>query len=827
MAPQNIVISLDGATFSILQNYLKTEQLDPDTGLGFLAQEGVFVPSTVITPSLTAPSHIAIATGSTAANNDINANSFHLIRSPFNTNISGFGAPIGGYDALHNDEGSDPHGGHAHEDETPTAEPLWVRLREAGKTVVAATFPGADGATIRLPGVDPAPVIQSNDVRTVDYTVPFGAFGGLGAKGFSLDASNFTIEAGEAIDDLEDLGIRSFSEVRVAELEDIPAQGQGSLTGGSSNTYDLQVAAIDTTDDRVTNYNQLIVFDANRGIEAPTDVAPSTGSAVLNTYNQTISPFFFEGSTNVVGASFALTNLASDLSTVRLVRTSANYIPRPADNPEVLANVDDINNTVGFWRPQPDFRIPERLSPGLTEFSDVELEAVYADLVETFVNYQTDVFLRAIAQEPNADLALGYIEQPDGSEHQFLLADPRQPTDFTNPYSIGAGQDPAKVDRYQEYVLNAYQTVSDAVQRVIDTVGIDENGDLNSNIIITSDHGFAPFHTAVNMNNILANAGFDPNEVRAVTSGPAVNIYINLEGREPNGTVAPSEYRELQQRLVQTLESIQDTNPTYAPDRSVDLFDKIYERSVPENPTVEDIITARSEFIGQDTGDVLALMDLGYNFDGFQPSVLRINDAAPAQDQQPIFSVPNFYGAHGYDPNLPEMQAIFLAAGPDFNPEDLSNLDQVRSIDIAPTLFDLLDVEPAPTIEGESIFDPNAGNDLGAALDALENYFHDLIDDGSSVLADVQDALINTFGDLEDSIDLSTVSDILDWGGDRLLTTIIDLITDSSDLLLPDLGVNLGPHERDRFNLVSTSNSLDTLIGVETSSLISSNAAIA
>jgi hypothetical protein len=255
MAPKNIVISLDGATFSILKNYLETNQLDSDTGLGYLANQGVFVPSTVITPSLTAPSHIAIATGSTAANNDINANSFHLIKSPFNTNISGFGAPIGGYDALPEEEGSDPHGGHAHEDETPTAEPLWVRLREAGQTVVAATFPGADGATIRLPGVDPAPVIQSNDVRTVDYTVPFGAFGGLGARGFSLDATDFTVDAGEAISDLTELGIQSFSDVRVAELEEIPAQGRGSLTGGSSNAYDFQVAAIDTTDDRVVNYS--------------------------------------------------------------------------------------------------------------------------------------------------------------------------------------------------------------------------------------------------------------------------------------------------------------------------------------------------------------------------------------------------------------------------------------------------------------------------------------------------------------------------------------------------------------------------------------------
>ncbi|MGL5922004.1 MAG: hypothetical protein ACRC32_03670 [Chroococcidiopsis sp.] len=32
----------------------------------------------------------------------------------------------------------------------------------------------------------------------------------------------------------------------------------------------------------------------------------------------------------------------------------------------------------GFLSPQPDFRIPERISPGFDDFPDLELEAVYA-----------------------------------------------------------------------------------------------------------------------------------------------------------------------------------------------------------------------------------------------------------------------------------------------------------------------------------------------------------------------------------------------------------------------------------------------------------------
>jgi len=47
---------------------------------------------------------------------------------------------------------------------------------------------------------------------------------------------------------------------------------------------------------------------------------------------------------------------------------------------ETADAVDDINNNVGFWAPQPDFRIPERLSLGSESFPDEDLKAIHADL---------------------------------------------------------------------------------------------------------------------------------------------------------------------------------------------------------------------------------------------------------------------------------------------------------------------------------------------------------------------------------------------------------------------------------------------------------------
>src|SRR5262245_43738848 len=180
--PKVVVISLDGATPRIVQQYLSAGVLRHDRGLGLLASHGFTATlNSTVAPSLTAPGHIAIATGSTAADNDVVANTFHLVASPFLFTISGFGAPIGGYSI----NGPGPAA-------SPTAEPIWKSLQAAGKKVVTATFPGGDGINVTVPGLTSSPIIQSSALRTVAYTVPFGAFGGQGARGFSLTSADFS-----------------------------------------------------------------------------------------------------------------------------------------------------------------------------------------------------------------------------------------------------------------------------------------------------------------------------------------------------------------------------------------------------------------------------------------------------------------------------------------------------------------------------------------------------------------------------------------------------------------------------------------------------------
>jgi hypothetical protein len=234
----------------------------------------------------------------------------------------------------------------------------------------------------------------------VSYTVPFGAFAGAGGKGIVLHAADFALAPGSTLTQLSAAGRASFSPV----LQSV--QPIDSFTVGGVS-YAIMVAALDTANDGKEKYDTLLFFDATLGIQPGPFALPATGPAYVKTSERRSALFYLEGSSNQAGTAFYVSELAGDLSTVHIARYSANAIPR---NPAVLADVDDINTHVGFWAPQPDFRFPERINPGLDLFADMELEAIFEDQVRLFVDYQTRVALRAIERNSEADLVMIYID---------------------------------------------------------------------------------------------------------------------------------------------------------------------------------------------------------------------------------------------------------------------------------------------------------------------------------------------------------------------------------------------------------------------------------
>src|SRR5262249_23512772 len=70
-SPKVVLISLDGAKPEFIQKFIDQGVLPRDGGLAQLSRGVVARQNVTATPSLTAVSHIAIATGSTSVHNDI------------------------------------------------------------------------------------------------------------------------------------------------------------------------------------------------------------------------------------------------------------------------------------------------------------------------------------------------------------------------------------------------------------------------------------------------------------------------------------------------------------------------------------------------------------------------------------------------------------------------------------------------------------------------------------------------------------------------------------------------------------------------------------
>jgi predicted AlkP superfamily phosphohydrolase/phosphomutase len=122
--------------------------------------------------------------------------------------------------------------------------------------------------------------------------------------------------------------------------------------------------------------------------------------------------------------------------------------------------------------------------------------------------------------------------------------------------------------RHPEELLETYQAVDRAIGSVLDQKR-------DQTVIVMSDHGFAAFDRSVNLNTWLHEQGFlafdDPamssgNEMFAhvdwkKTSAYAMGLnalYLNLAGREKNGTVSPSGRAAVLADLIRRLREFRD-----------------------------------------------------------------------------------------------------------------------------------------------------------------------------------------------------------------------------------------------------------------------------
>jgi predicted AlkP superfamily phosphohydrolase/phosphomutase len=163
-------------------------------------------------------------------------------------------------------------------------------------------------------------------------------------------------------------------------------------------------------------------------------------------------------------------------------------------------------------------------------------------------------------------------------------------------------------------------------------------------LVVVSDHGQIPIFEVVNANRVLADAGLletaDENgrtrvspdtSMVAVTSGAAIHLYLNLEGREPGGVVPKNEAVEFLHRAARAFADLETEG----------------------RPAVEKILTREEATeVGlnhHNSGDLVVFLAPGF--------------AASGSLGGPTLEPSRYYGQHGFLAAHDEMCGMLFARG--------------------------------------------------------------------------------------------------------------------------------------------------------------------
>jgi predicted AlkP superfamily phosphohydrolase/phosphomutase len=618
---QNVIlISFDGMRHDLTKKYVKEEKLPH---LKKLIKQGIWAKNPhTITPSLTAPSHAAIATGARPDQTGIVSNQWHEENKSIKNIDDGFQTKA----------------------EVP---PLWVEARNSGKVTATVAFPGAN------PKVG----------KQADYSVFYGETWSPSSK----DSLTFT-EATEWTNVPE-----SFSPLKEAELT-IPLQ--------KKKNQRIHLLAVDSTDDQTPNYDSFIV-SKDKEIEKSDSYTKGNkwGSLSFDLKDNSAAGFWFKIRAHQ-------NNLNEGITMYRTAVTSGTI-----SGPNGFS--EDIKNHFGFFPVQDD---DKALQEGWISRNE------YEEISTRFVMWVTDVSLY-IKNKYQPDLLMFYGPQIDHESHQYLLTDPRQP-----------GYTEEKAKEYGQYVEWSYKLADRVVGKTMKELTE------NDHLFIVSDHGMEPAHATLNPNKELMDAGLleldENNEIDikkskayAVPSGSVAHIYINLKSREKGGIVPLDDYVDLTNEITRIFENIQVENKnrgkmtiynlkemtqgfnnvgfsfSLVKEQAKEIWGNLINKKIYPYEKVVNITEEKEKGIKHSNAGDLVLMGA--------PGFVMGSDTSKRVD------LPVELGTHGGDPKRSELKPVFIAAGPEM--AEGKKIGSTSILDIAPTIYRLLELEAPSFVEGSVI----------------------------------------------------------------------------------------------------------------------------
>jgi predicted AlkP superfamily pyrophosphatase or phosphodiesterase len=374
----------------------------------------------------------------------------------------------------------------------------------------------------------------------------------------------------------------------------------------------IDLAAIDRQDDGRTAYDALVPLGQGEQ-DRPVLAAGDWGS------------FSWTSPGGAVPAWIKILAIAPDLSSTRVY---LNGVFANASYPETFSR--ELAESGLLWPGPPDDR---RLSDSWQGRPGIDL-ATWIEQSERFTGF-FGAALRFAAARDDWDLLMGYIPTIDEAGHQLLLTDERQP-----------GFSPDRRDEFAAARVRVWQAVDRELAALLRVLDLRE-----TLVVIVSDHGMLPVHTAVDPNVLLRDQALLATEGgRVVDAGTAVHAISS--GASSHVYLRPGD-----------------------PDRArivAGLRTRFTDWTVEGGRPIARVLTREEAgSVGLDhpnSGDLILFAAPGYTFHG---GGLRDGRAA-----QPTMVL----GMHGHLAGEPSLDGIWLALGPGV---EKGSAGAVRTVDVA------------------------------------------------------------------------------------------------------------------------------------------------
>lgn len=338
---------------------------------------------------------------------------------------------------------------------------------------------------------------------------------------------------------------------------------------------------------------------------------------------------------------------------------------------------------------------PDLLAPYRRELGPYQLtppiayrpgqEAAFISDLNQVLETQISYALRIVRDHPSDFLMVHFLVTDIAQHALWRHLDPSHPW-----------HDPAQARLYGQAVRAIFARIDAALAELLALLPPDPT------VLVMSDHGFGPLHRVVNLNNLLIAAGLmalkteagvrarqfmarrptldrigwrllrtrrrklldfgdvDWSRTAAYSMGHMGQVFLNLQGREPQGCVAMSDYDATLARVAEALHTLRDPEGA--------------------QPLPVEIIPGEG---APDCGPDLHVIIDDYRAVAYP---LFVADGQIVTTQR-----------HGNSGDH-RLHGVLVAAGPGIKPGQ--PLDDARIVDIAPTILHLLGVAVPPAMDG-------------------------------------------------------------------------------------------------------------------------------